>query len=479
MSGVNCWILLYGLACSGKSYTLDSIIPRFSKALFQEMRDSAEANSFTIKCSAIGLYLEQLYDLLNPQTQHSPFLNEPIGHGINIVGASEPFCFDEADVEKLFQRCNACRDSLSRNMNLDLNYFHTFFIFTLEQSNAMTGERNSSKMWFANIAASHSVEISSRKTEARIFQRSLGIVSRMVDSLNDANVDNDYRSSKLSSILRDAFVGGSFTTSVITASPSSLTLGDTLKALKFGKKMQRIKKTEAATTQLKTPSNDVHTDELKSKFMSIQSEMLVWRKLADSLTKKTLEMEHALNQEKQKVEMLAAEKIALEQERMDLRSSRASSLNAENYSLDEMQSALTIFDDNERNDEDEENDSVVEHEVETKSVSSKASAVRIRKPSFESSRRKQSSSLLASMTTSAGMSSLAEIEEAENIMHAEVVTHQEANPADLSNVDAFYFMKEIEESYPKMNILRGLTPFKYDAPLQEQPTPLQDKGLKS
>jgi hypothetical protein len=99
------------------------------------------------------------------------------------------------------------------------------------------------------------------------------------------------------------------------------------------------------------------------------------------------------------------------------------------------------------------------------------------------------------MTTSAGMSSLADLDDLETL--AELDT-EETRPADdiafdmneapaavdLSHVNAFSFMKEIERSYPKLNVIRGgEQPFKYNSTSQEslyhQSLLLQEKaGLK-
>lgn len=472
MSGVSCWILLYGLSRSGKSYTLGTsklslesdhvnagIIPRFTNALFLKMRSSEQIHTFTIKCSVVGLYLEQLYDLLNPQALHAPFLCES-SENINIVGATEAFCFEEAEVVRLFQRGNACRDSLAYNMNMDLSYFHTFFVITLDQCNAVTGERKSSKMWFANISASQSMNGDKWKTESRIFQRSLGILDSLVDSLDGGDA-TDYRASKLSLILNDAFAGSSFATSIITASPSSLTLSDTLKALDFGKKMQRIKKTAEAVSQLKKCSSygAMDTDDMKSKYMSTQSELIVWRQRADSLTRKALNMEQAL----QKFKKLLAEKNVPGQS-IEICGSRADgSLNTDNY---DMHSALSFFDDDicDNGNVHQKTDSITEHEVETKSVNSKSSIRLTCSSSYENPSRKKCAAIFASMTTAAGTSSFAEIEEADKA-YADgctiLNTHKGTAHVDFSNADAFYFTKEIEESYPKMKVLRGTQPFRY------------------
>jgi len=310
MSGISCWVLIYGLKSSGKSFTLgtstlstdgeadhqnDGIIPRFTQSLFGLMRNADEGNTFTLKLSVVGLYMEQLFDLLSPHATHAPFLTEG-AEGIHIEGATKAFCLEESDIMPLIQRCQECRDGLTSNLNLDLRYFHTFYIFSLEQHDPTFGERKSN-MWFASIAAG-SHNHTSKKADAYIFKRSSSILKSFVSSLLNEEANVDYRTSKLSSILKDAFVGNSFTTSIITASPSSIEISDTSKAIEFGKKIQKIKKTAAISQLIHLGNKEIDTAELQSKYMSSQSE--------------TLLLKRALSEEKSRVEQLTAEKATLE-----------------------------------------------------------------------------------------------------------------------------------------------------------------------
>eukprot|EP00804_Cyclotella_cryptica_P013234 CCRYP_007016-RA/>CCRYP_007016-RA protein AED:0.24 eAED:0.24 QI:1913/1/1/1/0.75/0.4/5/3208/842 len=372
MSGINCWVLLYGLTSSGKSFTLgsscdssgeddrktDGILPRFTRALFRNIRSSYDTNTFTLKCSVVGLYLEQMFDLLYPQTKSAPFLSESCT-GIQIVGATEAYCFDEDEVVSLVNRGYATRDTLSSRMSLDFRYFHVFVVLTLEQFNSETGERKSSKIWFANIAVSHSAESGSKKAETRIFKRSLSVLHNFVNSLSKGNSFPDYRASKLSFVLKDALVGDSFTTTLLTASPSSHTISETLKVIEFGQTVQKIKK---APSDLQVPGcvdTQKSIDQLKSMCMSAESEILMWRKLADSLTQKNRLMESTLNKERQSFQKLSAEKCALEQETQELKQSETKSHdvvkrmremhmdippNVDNIDFHQMKNVLSIFD---------------------------------------------------------------------------------------------------------------------------------------
>jgi hypothetical protein len=454
------------------------------------MRRSDEGNTFTLKFSIVGLYLEQLYDLLNPQTRHSPCLSEDVV-GIRVVGATEAYCFDETEVMSLVERGHACRDGLSSNMNLDLRFFHTFFIFTLEQYNSASGVHKSSRMWFANVVGSHTADGTYKKTEARIFERSSSILGSFVHSLKDGTAHNfNYQASKLTTLLKEAFLAGSFATSIVTASPSSLSISDTLKAIKFGQTIKKVNKPSTVTQIQQCIDNDMNTDDLKSKYMSAQSELLVWRQLADSLKCKTFQLEHALKEEKQLVEKLITEKSTFEQHAEELLNARE---NNSNYDFKDVGDALSFFDYGDISVDHAATDSTVDQVVETKSESVTSNR-RPRKSSVESLHR-NNSVLLASMTTSAGMSSLADLDDLETL--AELDT-EETRPADdiafdmneapaavdLSHVNAFSFMKEIERSYPKLNVIRGgEQPFKYNSTSQEslyhQSLLLQEKaGLK-
>ncbi|KAL7522822.1 hypothetical protein ACHAWX_007535 [Stephanocyclus meneghinianus] len=504
MSGINCWVILYGLYSSGKSFTLgvscdsssetdriiDGVLPRFTQALFQSIRGSDDANTYTLKCSVVGLYLEQMFDLLYPQSRHAPFLSES-PTGIHIVGATEAYCFNEEEVMSLVHRGYASRDTLSSMMTLDFRYFHIFVVLTLEQYNSQSGERKSSRMWFANISVSHSAESGSKRAETRIFKRSLSVLDNFVNSLSKGTSIPDYRASKLSFILKDALVGNSFTTTLLTASPSSHTIPDTLKVIEFGQTVQKIKKAPSDLHIEGCADAQLNMDQLRSMCMSAESEILIWRQLADSLTRKNCLMEKTLNKERQAVQNLSAEKRALEQkaEELQQRETKSQDLvtrmcraqmdanpNANNMDFSEMKNVLSIFDSSEnlcsipdatvfptrsRND-----DGCVKEDCSMdleNFISEKIDAIEPRHGRNMGSR----SHLHASMITLDGAFPVNGIEDktpdesplgTRNELHLK--TPGECASDDMLTDDSFYFISELQRSLPNMNVLRGRHPFK-------------------
>ena len=495
ISGINCWFLLYGLKSSGKSHILgitpdlpseanqedEGIIPRFTRSLFQEINDANEGNTFTVKCSVVGLYMEQLFDLLNPRARYAPFLKEG-ADGIQIEGTTEAFCFEEAEVISLCQRGHAYRDSIAANMNLDLRYFHTFFVIHLEHYDAASGQRKTSKMWFANISGYHAPDGASKTTDARIFCRSLSIFKSFVHSLSNKEACADYRASKLPHILKDAFVGNTFTKSMITVSPSSITFADTLNTIQLGQRMRAINKVATLATLDGGTESELNTNEYRSKYMSAQIEALVWRQRSDSLSKKNLELEATLTEEKQRVETLSVEKLAFE---------RSATLEASDQFNNDFHDALSLFDDYQddavetkslrsslKNSQHDYHDGAVE----TKSLRSSLKNSQ-RTPAGNNPHRAKYAECMESMTTCSGAASLvaSRVEEEETppteaIIFDVLRSSQRSIDNDLSNVDAFYFLKDIEESYPKMNVLRGRQPVKYGDLMQQLQSCVSQEG---
>ena len=295
--------------------------------------------------------MEHFFDLLHPETKHAPFLSES-STGVEIVGATEAYCFNEYEVMSLVQRGYECRDTLTSKMGVELKYFHTFVVFTLQQYNAGSRERKSSKMWFASIVGSDSAESAPKKTEARISQRSSFLVRNLVISLSEGKACPHYRASKLSYLLKDALAGKSFTRTLITASPSSQTVVETLKLIELGQQMQKINKTLVNVESQATPDAGMDVDQLKGMYMSAQSEVLVWRQLADSLTQKTYSLERSLIEEKQRkaeLEQEVEEITQRERKSQDmvdhLRNAHSDdSLDADRMNLNEMKDVLSIFD---------------------------------------------------------------------------------------------------------------------------------------
>ena len=267
------------------------MIHRLIHDMFHQMKDSSPSIEYIVRCSFIEIYLEKILDLLNPANRSISILdeggvdgmmggggssngatsstaasgddNEGGGGGVRIDGASEACCFDESDVISLLIRGNACRTVSSTQMNTDSSRSHAIFIIKIEQRDNITGISKMSQLQLIDMAGSElggktDRQIVSGTTkgtaihqEARMINKSLSSLNAVVravvenqggggggggdgDAAGGSSIEPPYSQSKLTRLLRDAFGGNCRTSIILTASPASYSIAESIRTMKFG-----------------------------------------------------------------------------------------------------------------------------------------------------------------------------------------------------------------------------------------------------
>lgn len=300
LEGFNCALIAYGQTGSGKTHTMmgacdyrrekahksqektgvssqddvSGMIHRLIKDVFHLIDESAATVEYIVRCSYVEIYLEKVLDLLNPvnrsiqivsSEQYTPIGRtdiSPTNEGVRLHGASEACCFDESDVTSLLVRGNACRTVSSTRMNTDSSRSHAIFIMKLEQRDNITGISKMSQLLMVDLAGSElggkdQVVSGTRGTavhqEARMINKSLSLLNKVVkivvkNQSTSSGKDFDgplgevpYRQSKLTHLLQDAFGGNCRTSVILTASPASYNIAESLRTLKFGKFCKSVK----------------------------------------------------------------------------------------------------------------------------------------------------------------------------------------------------------------------------------------------
>ncbi|EED94274.1 predicted protein, partial [Thalassiosira pseudonana CCMP1335] len=264
LEGFNCALISYGQTGSGKSHTMmgasdgkrSGMIHRLIKDVFRQMKESPPTTEYLIRCSFVEIYLEKVLDLLNP-VNHSIRIHSSEGdRGVRMEGASEACCFDESDVFSLLVRGNACRTVSSTKMNTDSSRSHAIFIMKIEQKDNGTGISKTSQLQMIDMAGSelggkNQAAVSETKgtaihQEARMINKSLSALNTVVKTVVSnqeacGGGDNGgglhevpYGQSKLTRLLRDAFGGNCRTSVILTASPASYNVAESIRTMKFG-----------------------------------------------------------------------------------------------------------------------------------------------------------------------------------------------------------------------------------------------------
>jgi kinesin family protein 5 len=253
LNGYNGTIFAYGQTGSGKTYTMfgpdiyndvtKGIIPRAACDIFNVWDLSPETKEIDVRCSMLEIYKENLRDLLTDDPVELKIKESPI-RGIYVEGLSEYSIVSEEElmcwVEVGEQRrvwAETCHNSVSSRS-------HT--IFMLEVRQTFTNDSESRGILnLVDLAGSEKVGKSG--AQGQIFEEgtkinlSLSALGNVIHALT-SNMDHiPYRDSKLTRLLQESLGGNYKTALVVTCSPHSTQIQETLTTLKFAQRAKKIK----------------------------------------------------------------------------------------------------------------------------------------------------------------------------------------------------------------------------------------------
>ena len=284
----------------------EGMISRTISSLFALIKKVKPTTEFTIRVSYVEIYLEKILDLLHPQGSGGSITIEEDQEAdraagscssVRIKGASELCCFDEADVCALLTRGNACRTMSSTEMNTESSRSHAIFVLRLQQRDTLTGKVRSSVLHMVDLAGSElgsreaskrssvAANVSAVHSEALMINKSLSALNKMIRAQlahqggePNVPVDEIARQSKLSRLIRPSFGGNCLTTLILTASPSSYNIGETISSINFGQRCRRIFNEPIQNVEEETP--EYFRKQLKDTKVQYEDAMALVRALA-------------------------------------------------------------------------------------------------------------------------------------------------------------------------------------------------------
>jgi kinesin family protein 5 len=335
LKGYNCTVIAYGQTGSGKTHTImgvnggadgllalskrgegenlenpeaEGMILKTTRMIFQTIQESPPSIEYTIRCSYVEIYLEKILDLLNPSgggrlsivddvpgDEAAGVGDANIMAGVRIAGAAELCCFDEADVYGLLARGNACRTMSSTEMNTDSSRSHAVFVLKIEQNDKSTCKMTKSVLHIIDLAGSEMATsqsaaaqrsptgASSVQTEAKMINKSLSALSNVIRAQleNQRGAEHSVialsRHSKLTRFLRPSFGGNCMTTLLLTASPSSYNIRETMSTIRFGQRARRIHNPAVVNSDL---SCDEYRKQLKESKQKEKEQVHLLKSLA-------------------------------------------------------------------------------------------------------------------------------------------------------------------------------------------------------
>ena len=343
LEGYNCTVIAYGQTGTGKTHTMcglnggsfialskksqedpaeddgqdseanpeaEGMILKTTRAVFDTIQKSSPSIEYTVRCSYVEIYLEKVLDLLNPQSDvlsiEDDFADEAAGDaasltgGVRVAGAAELCCFDESDVCGLLARGNACRTMSSTEMNTDSSRSHAIFIMKIEQKERTSGKVTKSVLHMVDLAGSEMAASqnsaaqrspsggSAVQVEAKMVNKSLSALGNIVRAQleNQRGAKHSVaalsRQSKLTRLLRPSFGGNCKTTVILTASPSSYNIGETISTIRFGQRARRIENQAVVNVDF---DREVYRKRLRESEKKHKDQMALMRALASECQK--------------------------------------------------------------------------------------------------------------------------------------------------------------------------------------------------
>ena len=221
--GYNSAIITHGQNNSGKSYTmigkiydddLKGIIPRAVKDIFEYIFDN-ENLEFIVKVSMIAIYEDKIRDLINNNDINFIIDDNFMKNEINFEGIYEEYISNEKEALNLLEKGINNKTKLDYTINLNGKFNKSNFLFLLKliQNDKKEGYFKKSELIFFDSSG-----------EENIFLEP------------DPNIQ-----SLIPIIFKKIFEGNYKTNLIITCSLSIFNQEKTLKYLRFGEKMKKIK----------------------------------------------------------------------------------------------------------------------------------------------------------------------------------------------------------------------------------------------
>jgi len=274
LAGYNGTIFAYGQTGSGKTYTMEGdvaqdstkgVIPRMVEEIFGRIQQADTSLVFTIKVSFVEIYMERIKDLLDPNQPaiaskspdtvaairkrcrqgNQPRIRENAEQGVFLEDVSEPFvgCLD--DFMECLHKGNIHRAVSATRMNLNSSRSHAVVTLQLVCQSRRTGTKKTSKLMMVDLAGSEKTRKTkssgARLEEAKQINKSLTTLGLVIHSLTEAKSHIPYRNSKLTRLLSDSLGGNSHTCLIVTCSPASHNIDETVSTLRFGQRAKTIK----------------------------------------------------------------------------------------------------------------------------------------------------------------------------------------------------------------------------------------------
>ncbi|KAG4067581.1 hypothetical protein HA402_005353 [Bradysia odoriphaga] len=251
MEGFNCCVFAYGQTGTGKTFTMEGvranenlkgIIPRaFEQIWFHINR--AENTNFLVTASYMEIYMEELRDLLKPNSK-SLELREREHVGVFVPNLHSVLCKNVDEMQNVMNQGNKNRTVGKTNMNEHSSRSHAIFTIKIEMCDAETNKVKVGKLNLIDLAGSERQSktgaTAERLKEASKINRALSSLGNVISALAENSPHIPYRDSKLTRLLQDSLGGNSKTIMIANIGPSEYNYNETLTTLRYAHRAKTI-----------------------------------------------------------------------------------------------------------------------------------------------------------------------------------------------------------------------------------------------
>ncbi|GAB2291583.1 Kinesin-like protein nack2 [Dionaea muscipula] len=250
LSGINATIFAYGQTSSGKTFTMKGITENAIKDIYEYMTNTPQRD-FLLKISALEIYNEDVFDLLNHNSCPLRLLDDP-EKGTIVEKLVEKVVEDSQHLKQLISICEAQRQVGETALNDKSSRSHQIIRLTIESQLRENSGRVKSFMATLNLVDLAGSEPGSvtkveelRWKEGRHINLSLLTLTQVIRKLSDGKRSRHipYRQSKLTRILQPSLGGNARTAIICTLSPALSHVEQSRNTLSFATSAKEVTNT--------------------------------------------------------------------------------------------------------------------------------------------------------------------------------------------------------------------------------------------
>jgi len=260
----NTTIMTHGITGTGKTFTMSGemkseenwgLIPRSLTKVFQlhqeETAKLEEGIKFRIYLSFMEIYKEKVYDLLAEgkfETRTDLALRDDEHRNVVVAGLREIEITSVEQFMELFEKGNSIRATSCTNLNKHSSRSHSILQIRNYVEKTTTSGKVKKKLFgklnLIDLAGSEDNRQTGNKgkklAESNAINKSLFVLGKVINALNQKQQRIPYRDSKLTRLLQDSLGGTNYTTIIVTLSPCSKFMLQSYNSLSYATKSREI-----------------------------------------------------------------------------------------------------------------------------------------------------------------------------------------------------------------------------------------------